>query len=916
MKKILLVALCALCTIGAWSATVDDLVAIDKKWTFIADNYTSNGTVGLTANTLYAGGKIFTPTGNSAANNKGKCTFGGEEHLYSLRLKNVQDRLAFKVADSCVVTFYTQSHGERGLVISKTDRTNTSDPYYASQPGNTPVWEVKLDSAGTYYLSNHDGDFYIAGFEVTFPQASKPRTFVDFKIDFRQNPYTVLLPANGELPTGVVTSNISYHGDQHGIQGGTITVPVDGPVKFTFGACQFGGHTMNIKKNGEALTSVDINNGCDNTTSFNQYVTWTYNDTAAATLEFTLNGYMPYFFAEACDYIESVIVRYYDTDGTTILLRDTLPGGTKLAYKLGAADVTVGDGQAFRGWFASAAKEALKVAENMPVEADLKLYAKASDIEVAQMGKYFYYDLSKNYFYQEDHELIAMTNGKYHNNHGWAFGDNGTIAVQVAGNAVVSIIRCAYSNNESQITCVDGADNPVGEAVPTKSASDGEQAAFRYAGDATTLTFTLSKGGYIHGVKVYNIENVPTENEAGYYVLNANDGAGLLLMLETANNGDKIFLPNGTYDFGSATLTNIGASISLIGESMEGVTIVNHPLNAGMNGSETFLLRANEVYMQDLAIRCDVSYPGSVAGGVGIALQIRGDKSICKRVDLQGNQDTYLSSGAIDQRGWFEDGRIEGTVDYICGGGNMWFENTVLYNNARGKADVILAPSTSPETVYGYVFNNCTVDGAAEQDGIWNIARGWQNSPAATWLNTTCKITPSTKGYTNMGAGLVCRFHEYNTHLEDGTAITGHNLDGLGYANNSDAIYMTSDSIYTYANVILGNDNWDAAAIAAQVTADPDAIDDNAAYLVEHNGTFVAIVKGSELASYAGNTIRQANSRGGFGAAVDYNPGGADIEDGPTTNDKRLLTNKVLRNGILLILRDGHTYNALGIEIK
>lgn len=152
MKKILLVALCALCTIGAWSATVDDLVAIDKKWTFIADNYTSNGTVGLTANTLYAGGKIFTPTGNSAANNKGKCTFGGEEHLYSLRLKNVQDRLAFKVADSCVVTFYTQSHGERGLVISKTDRTNTSDPYYASQPGNTPVWEVKLDSAGTYYL--------------------------------------------------------------------------------------------------------------------------------------------------------------------------------------------------------------------------------------------------------------------------------------------------------------------------------------------------------------------------------------------------------------------------------------------------------------------------------------------------------------------------------------------------------------------------------------------------------------------------------------------------------------------------------------------------------------------------------------------------------------------------------------------
>ena len=165
-----------------------------------------------------------------------------------------------------------------------------------------------------------------------------------------------------------------------------------------------------------------------------------------------------------------------------------------------------------------------------------------------------------------------------------------------------------------------------------------------------------------------------------------------------------------------------------------------------------------------------------------------------------------------------------------------------------------------------------------------------------------------------MGSGLVCRFHEYNTHLEDGTAITGHNLDGLGYANNSDAIYMTSDSIYTYANVILGNDNWDAAAIAAQVTADPEAIDDNAAYLVEHNGTFVAIVKGSELTSYAGNTIRQANTRGGFGAAVDYNPGGSDIDQILESSNPQIF--KFIYNGQLFILRDGRTYNALGVEVK
>jgi hypothetical protein len=744
--------------------------------------------------------------------------------------------------------------------------------------------------------------------------AAPERAFTDFKINFRTDPYTVLLPESGVLPEGVTVSNYTYNDAQHGIAGGTIVVPVDGPVKFTFGSCQFGNHTMTIKKNGSDLTTVDTNNGCDNTESYNQFVTWTYNSEEAATLSFTLNGYMPYFFAEACDFIPSVTVSYYDVDGTTLIGKETVDGGSALAYAYGAADVTVADGKAFRGWFTSTATDATKVAEGTLLNEHIKLYAHATEIEVATVGSYFNYDLTKPYFYQEDHELIALTNGKYYNNHGWSFGANGTIALQVAGNAVISVLRCAYGNGGT-ITCTDASDNQVGEPADTKAASDGEQVAFRYTGEATTLTLTLSNGGYIHGVKVYNIENMPEKNQAGYYVLPANDGAGLLLMLETANNGDQIFLPNGTYDLGNATLTNIGASISLIGESMDGVLIVNHPLNAGMNGSETFLIKADNVYMQDLAIRCDVSYEGSLAGGVGIALQIKGDKSICKRVDLQGNQDTYLSSGAVNQRGWFEDGRIEGTVDYICGGGNMWFEKTLLYNNSRTNADVILAPATSAETLYGYVFNNCTIDGDADQAGRWNIARGWNNSPAATWLNTTCKIAPSEKGYTNMGSGLVCRFHEYNTRLEDGTPVTGHNLDGLGYSAESDAIYLENAGVYTYENVILGDDNWDAAAIAAQVTAELANIEDEAAYLIENKGVYVAIVKGSELAlnTYKGMTVRQANARGGFGAAVE-------IPSTPTAIDQMVngtcSNGKFLKNGQLIIIRDGKEYNALGVEIK
>ena len=63
--------------------------------------------------------------------------------------------------------------------------------------------------------------------------------------------------------------------------------------------------------------------------------------------------------------------------------------------------------------------------------------------------------------------------------------------------------------------------------------------------------------------------------------------------------------------------------------------------------------------------------------------------------------------------------------------------------------------------------------------------------------------------------------------------------------------------------------DWDPAAIAAQETIDTENFDPEAVYLVENNGAFVALVKGSALSAYTQGTIRKANARGGFGAAAD-----------------------------------------------
>ena len=392
------------------------------------------------------------------------------------------------------------------------------------------------------------------------------------------------------------------------------------------------------------------------------------------------------------------------------------------------------------------------------------------------------------------------------------------------------------------------------------------------------------------------------------------------MVLEQLQDGDKIFLPNGTYDLGDICLTEITKNnISIIGQSMEGVLIVNHPAVAGMNKSETLHLRGENIYMQDLSIRCDVSYPGSVADGVGIAIQVRGDKNIMKNVSLQGNQDTYLSSGHPTQRGWIEDCRLEGTVDYVCGTGSIWFENTLFHNNDRSDGDVIFAPSTDAATEYGYVVNNCTVEGAASQEGKWCLARGWKAAAAVTFLNTTCKCMPSAKGYRSMTADLKVRFHEFNTHKEDGTIITGHNLDDLGYSAESDPIYMDGPGKYTYENVILGSDNWDARSEAAQAVCDMNNIDPAGIYLVENEGQFIAIYTGAELQEEVlkeSATVRKANARGGFGVAVEVEP--VDPTEGceqVKSDELRVKSGKILRDGRVIIVRDGRMYDILGNEL-
>ncbi|MBQ1859398.1 MAG: hypothetical protein II140_06035, partial [Paludibacteraceae bacterium] len=82
--------------------------------------------------------------------------------------------------------------------------------------------EIELTAEQNHiYLCRHNG--VETGLQVIQFREAVARTFVDFQIEFRDDPYSVLLPANGELPEGVTVTGVNYNGSQHGIYGGTIT---------------------------------------------------------------------------------------------------------------------------------------------------------------------------------------------------------------------------------------------------------------------------------------------------------------------------------------------------------------------------------------------------------------------------------------------------------------------------------------------------------------------------------------------------------------------------------------------------------------------------------------------------------------------------------------------------------------------
>lgn len=590
---------------------------------------------------------------------------------------------------------------------------------------------------------------------------------------------------------------------------------------------------------------------------------------------------------------------YYNIDGTTILTTQQVEQDAAIAAFASVEEaedkVTVAEDKKFRGWAPSFKKDAKKYTVNDIVTSDLALYPVVTYIETVSDTARYDYNLQNEGFDAADHEAFVVEGtGKWHDTtHGWVFSATDKIKLLMGGKGYIKLNLCQYSTGT--ITLTDPSGNTV-SSVDAKGSKDGVLYLLYNNTCTEDGTYVLSFSGttYLHSLSIVNMQEEAYEQYNNYYLVKKGDANSLITTLENVNAANAassaarsyIILPDGTYDLAERCLTTIsGNNISIIGESMDNTVIVNTPEAEGIGITATLYNTSTGLYMQDLTLKN--AYPYSAeATGRAVCLQDKGTQTICKNVKMLSYQDTYYSNNNSGKY-YFETSDIHGIVDFICGGGDAFF-NKCTITLEPGKLSHITAPYTDG-TNYGYVFDGCKIVGT-EKD-TFDFGRSWGGTARCAFLNTVLDANAAKNivdsRWEKTGMNVIAKnFWEYNTLDESGNVISPaeHEVTfTLGTETNTYNTIMTAENAAEFSldKVFAG---WDPAKYTVQNTVSDVAVNDGKLtwtgtaelYLVKIDDRYywanekVVDLKELEIEDYKKISVRAANSMGGLGEATVY----------------------------------------------
>ncbi len=231
-------------------------------------------------------------------------------------------------------------------------------------------------------------------------------------------------------------------------------------------------------------------------------------------------------------------------------------------------------------------------------------------------------------------------------------------------------------------------------------------------------------------------------------------GQDLQALIDAAAPGSAIEVPPGTYRQ-KVVVPREKKGLRLLGGGKAVVTWDDYAGKKGADGTDlgtfrsyTLKVEADDVELDGLTIVNTASDENVSAGGRGVgqavALHVDGDRIAVRNCTIRSYQDTLYTTQSVTKwdakptyarscRQYFENCRIEGSVDFVFGQSTALFENCDLVLRISG---VVTAAATPEGQPFGYVFHKCRVSAPNGQKSI--LGRPWREYAQTVFLE--CEI--------------------------------------------------------------------------------------------------------------------------------------------------------------------------------
>jgi len=314
---------------------------------------------------------------------------------------------------------------------------------------------------------------------------------------------------------------------------------------------------------------------------------------------------------------------------------------------------------------------------------------------------------------------------------------------------------------------------PTGTAAPTRTAVPTSTSTPVPATRTPTSTVTVAADGSGTYRKVQDAINaVPTNNKQP-----------VVITIKPGTYREIVTIPA---DKPYITLKGLGSTASQ-------TVIVNNHSNAGGYGtfnSATVFAYGHDLSVTNLTIANDYG-----EGSQAVAAHLNGDRQIFNNVRFLGNQDTLLVNE--NTRAYVVNSYIEGTVDFIFGGGTAVFDRCQIYER-RSSGGPITAASTPATKTYGFLFYKSTITGAT--NNTTQLGRPWRPDGQVLYRESTLSATIKTsQPWIDMSGNswTKARFLEYKNTGAGATVNSNRPQLGDSQAAN-----------YTPQKYLGGSDGW------------------------------------------------------------------------------------------------------------